>query len=115
MESNRTTKKPITLRKTLNPSTGKFSSKDSAFNDRNWGAKTRGYTKASQGLSPETFKDIINMTFAYIKTPSGGQSGMSCLATSIDEANAMDIEEDLRAQLVYIPDNCAFYDLSFHQ
>jgi hypothetical protein len=51
----------------LNKETGKRSATTTLFNERNWGSKVRGYTKAAKNLRPKRMLEIMKLALKNTK------------------------------------------------
>jgi hypothetical protein len=80
--------------KFMNPATGKESTKDTAFNEMNWGAVTRNYLLSIQTLRDGSFAKIVAKTLSYSKLNQRGGA-----------THSMSTDADVRAVLVDLSDD----------
>lgn len=86
--------KAVTLPRTINPSTGKESMRQTGFSDTAWGKTTRSYAKSIHGLSKTKFDSIVKAAQAFAK-PTRGHNRAS------DPTEVIDVDvDDERACLV---------------
>lgn len=89
-------KAPKAIIKSLNPASGKESTKDTAFNELNWGAVTRNYLLSIQALRDGSFAKIVTKTLNYSKVNHCGGPGAN---------QSMSTDTDVRAVLVDLSDD----------
>ena len=85
--------KTITLPRTLNPSTGKESIRQTGFSDTAWGKATHSYAKSARALPKAKFDTIVEEARAYVK-PTRARN------RTTDATEIIDVDEDERACLV---------------
>jgi hypothetical protein len=90
----------VTLPKTLNPSTGKISSRQTGFNDITWGETTRRYVRSiskAYRKKPEKFDEIIARAKDISK-----KSRRTDDDTGTPDGDATEEDDDLDEELVDI-------------
>jgi hypothetical protein len=89
-------KKPIPLPKTLNPTTGKESTRRTEFSDTAWGKATRSYAKSARALSKAKYKRIVEEALTTARARARGKGDTTAPGTSGVTGTG---EEDERACL----------------
>lgn len=78
MEStSRHAKKAPTLKGVANKLTGKVTTSAHAYNERNWGAKTRLFVESARAMRPFRIAKVVELAHKYSKGPTPGSTGIT--------------------------------------
>ena len=90
-------KSNITLPRSVNPSTGKESMRQTGFSDVSWGKATRSYARSASSLANAKFDIIIHDAKEFLKPIRSRNKTMD---TTREIINIDDDDDDERAHLV---------------